>query len=311
MSAKALGAVSLLLMSSLLLAKEPANSSKQETSAPTPSQVAPPANPRETAWKTLDEAIEGDKAGSRALAVRALGFISGNTRARKTAEHALDDPKPEVRTGAAVALGEMDARSSIPRLKKMLDDPEPAVALAAAHSLETMHDEAGYQLYYQILTGDKKGSKGAVASEISSLKDPKQLAELGFEQGIGFIPFAGIGWEAYRMLSKDNATPVRAEAAKILATDPDPESGSALGDAATDDRNWVVRVAALSSIAKRGNPALLRAAVAAMEDNKPAVRYAAAATVVRLLDVQDRHSGHRAEHKELSNKNDGTVALRR
>src|SRR5579862_7705219 len=188
----------------------------------------------------------------------------------------------------------------------MLDDPEPAVALAAAHSLETMHDEAGYQLYYQVLTGEKKGSKGAVASEINSLKDPKQLAELGFQQGIGFIPFAGMGWEAFRMLSKDNATPVRAEAAKILATDPDPESGSALGDAATDDKNWVVRVAALSSIAKRGNPALLRAAESAMEDNKPAVRYAAAATVVRLLDAQDRHTGHKPEpNKEQSKKVDG------
>ena len=310
MSARTFGAVSLLLMSSLLLAKEPATSAKQETAPTTPQKAAPPANPRETAWKILDGAIEGDKAGGRALAVRALGFIPGNARARKTAEHALSDEKPEVRTAACVALGEMDARASIPKLKTALNDSEPAVAVAAAHSLETMHDESGYQLYYQILTGEKKGSKGAIASEINSLKDPKQLAELGFQQGIGFIPFAGMGWEAFRMLSKDNATPVRAEAAKILATDPDPESGSALGDAATDDTNWVVRVAALSSIAKRGNPALLPAAISAMDDNKSAVRYAAAATVVRLLDVKDRH-GKSETPKTTARKTDTTEPTNR
>jgi HEAT repeat protein len=300
MWAKAFGALALLVMSSLLLAQEPASSPKPETTT-TPEKAAAPANPRDVAWKTLDEAIEGDKVSSRALAVRALGFIPGNARARKAAEHALGDEKPEVRTAACVALGEMDARSSIPKLREALNDSEPAVAVAAAHSLETMHDESGYQLYYQILTGEKKGSKGAVASEINSLKDPKQLAELGLEQGIGFIPYAGAGWEAFRILSKDNATPVRAEAAKALASDPDPESASALGDAATDDKNWVVRVAALSSISKRGNPALLPAAISALDDDKAAVRFAAAATVVHLLDIKD-HRGKSESPKTRARK---------
>jgi HEAT repeat protein len=300
MSASAFRAAALLLTSSLLLATPAISLPRQESPSPPKAPASSAKNARETAWNLLDTAIESDKGGSRALGVRALGLITGNVHARKTAEHALSDEKPEVRTAAAAALGEMDARASIPKLKHLLSDPEPAVVLAAAHSLEMMHDDAGYQLYYQVLTGERKGSKGLVASEVSTLKDPKQLAELGFEQGIGFIPFGGMGWEAFRMLSKDNATPVRVEAAKVLASDHDEESGYALGDAATGDRNWVVRAAALSSIAKRGNPAQLPAALTAMDDAKPAVRYTAAAAVVRLLDVAHRKPGHKVEQPKSS-----------
>src|SRR5882762_8317679 len=61
------------------------------------------------------------------------------------------------------------------------------------------------------------------------LKDPKKIAQFGFEQGIGFIPFAGGGMGVFKAVTKDAAAPVRAAAAKILAKDPDAKSGEGPG----------------------------------------------------------------------------------
>jgi hypothetical protein len=61
----------------------------------------------------------------------------------------LTDEKPEVRAGAAAALGNMKSRKSIPKLKAMMDDEDPAVVLATAHSLDLMHDNSAYEVYYE------------------------------------------------------------------------------------------------------------------------------------------------------------------
>src|ERR1700693_1140520 len=95
-----------------------------------------------------------------------------------------------------------------------------------------------------------------------------------------------MGWEAYRRLTKTDPSPVRAAAAKVLAKDPDPGSGKAIADAATDNKNWLVRSAALEALAKRGDPSLLQPADLAMSDQQEAVKFTAAATVLHLLDVQ-------------------------
>jgi hypothetical protein len=77
-------------------------------------------------------------------------------------------------------------------LEKVLDDSEPVV-VAAANSLLLLHDDAGYDVYYGVLTGERQASKGLIKGQLDSLKDKKKVAELGFEEGIGFIPYAGIG----------------------------------------------------------------------------------------------------------------------
>lgn len=259
----------------------------QETSATAESRKPPglPDNPEAEAWTVLQTAAKGAKVSNRADAVRVFGLIPGNKRALQMAEKALADHQPEVREAAAQALEGMRAKGSIPKLRKALADTEPAVVLAAAHALETMHDDSAYEIYYEVLTGQRKTSKGMIASQAATFKDPKKLAMLGFEEGIGFVPFVGIGWGAYRRLSKSDASQVRAAAAKILTRDPDPESGKALADAASHDKNWVVRAAALESIAKRGEPSLLQAAELDMADDKDAVKCTAAAATLHLLDL--------------------------
>jgi HEAT repeat protein len=220
------------------------------------------------------------------MAIRVLGLMPNDAKALGIAEKALADDRPEVRTAAATALGDMKSRSSIPKLKEALDDNDPAVALAAAHALDEMHDDSAYEVYYEVLTGQRKAGKGLIASQTAVLKDPKKMALLGFEQGIGFVPFADIGWVAFRAITKDDTSPVRAAAAKVLAKDPDPAATKALADAA-DDKSWLVRAAALEALAKRGDPAVLDTVALHMSDKREAVRYTAAATVLRLTAIKE------------------------
>ena len=251
-------------------------------------------SPEQQAWEILHAGLKMENTNERSIAVHVLGLLEGDAEAVKLAEAALQDPKAEVRAAAADALGQMNARTSIPRLKEALQDKESSVVLAAAHSLQSFGEPAGYDVYYAILTGKRKSGSGLVADQEKMLRDPKKMAELGFEQGIGFIPFAGMGWSVFKMISKDDVSPVRAAAAKVLASDPDPSSGEALV-AAASDKNWIVRDAALESISKRGDPALLERIVPAMTDQKNEVRYTAAAAVVHLSDRAKRRKGHKRD----------------
>jgi HEAT repeat protein len=82
-------------------------------------------------------------------------------------------------------------------------------------------------------------------------------------------------------VSKDYSTPMPIKAFNKLAGDPDSRIGGALVQA-TLDKHWTVRAAALSAIARHGDPRLISAVTPPLTDKKPAVRYTAAAAVIRL-----------------------------
>ena len=291
-----------LVASSALFAQQPATSptspsadtQAKQPSTPTPPNDAaqasakPPLSAKEEAWQMLDDACADDKTGAHATAVRVLGLVPNDAKALALAEDGLDSDKPEIRAAAAAALGDMQARTSIPKLRTVLDDDDPLVALAAANALNAMHDKSADEVYYEVLTRQRKAGKGLIASETSVLKDPKKMAEMGFEEGIGFIPFAGIGWGAVKAITKDDSSPVRAAAAKALANDPSPATTKALSEA-TEDKSWLVRVAALESLAKRGDSSALHVVASRMSDEKLTVRYTAAAAVLRLTAVKEKH----------------------
>jgi|SRR5579862_7675095 len=267
--------------------------------APSPAPANPPAPstpvhpkaplpPRERAWQILDDACTGDKAGDRATAILVLGLIPNDSKSTRLAQKALTDDRPEVRAAAAAALGNMQSRTSIPKLRAATEDQDPTVVLAAAHSLDLMHDNSAYEVYYEVLNGERKAKKGLIASQASMLHDPKKMAELGFEEGIGFIPFAGIGWGAIKAIRKDDSSPVRAAAARVLARDPDPATTQALTEAAGDN-SWIVQVAALEALAKRGDPSALPTVVHYMSDDKSAIKFTAAAAVIHLSAVRQTH----------------------
>jgi HEAT repeat protein len=198
------------------------------------------------------------------------------------AENALADQNPNVRAAAARALGAMGAVSSVPKLKAALSDKEPAVVLAAAHSLFRLGDrEEAYEIDYEVLIGERKGTEAFVESQMDELKNSKAVAMMGVETGIGFAPFGGEAYELFKRISKDDRTPVRAAAAQELAADRDPKIGAALVKACAD-KKWRLRAAAVDAIAKRDDPTLLNAITPVLDDKNDIVRYDASATVLRL-----------------------------
>jgi HEAT repeat protein len=181
----------------------------------------------------------------------------------------------------------MGALSSVPKLKSVLDDKEPAVVLAAAHSLFLLGDrEEVYDIDYEVLTGERKSADGFVQSQLSELHDPKAVALMGFETGIGFMPFGGEAYEVFKRASKDGRTPVRVAAAKELVADRDPRIDTALARACSD-KKWPVRAAAVWAIAKRDDPTLLNAITPMLDDKNESVRYDASAAVLRLSGGQN------------------------
>ena len=253
-------------------------------------------NPKVQAWTILDNGVANTSYEKRAKAVQVLGLLKDDPEAEQMALKALQDERPEVRASAASALGDMGAKSAIPDLRKMFEDKDVSVILAAARALLDLGDNTGYNVYYAILTGETKTGKGLLDEQKKMLKDPQKMAQLGFETGIGFIPFAGVGWTAFKMLRKDDVSPVLAASALTLANDPDDKSGQALVDAAEGNKSWIVRAAALTALAKRGDPKLIKAPEDGLTDEKEEVQYTAAAAVIRLSDIAEHPKSAPAKH---------------
>ena len=217
--------------------------------------------PEQSAWNILQAGVASTNSQQRVSAVTVLALITSNPKAVTWAENALQDQNSDVRSAAAAALGTLKSESSIPALQAALKDTDPSVVIAAAKSLVEMHNEDGYDTYYAVATGTLKSGTGLVATQEKALNqllhNPKDMAETAFQQGIGFVPFGGLGYGAFKMIHDNgqNATVVKATALKMLATDPDPRSGKALV-AATSDQQWVIRAAAYDAIARRGERSL-------------------------------------------------------
>jgi HEAT repeat protein len=238
------------------------------------------------AWSLLDAGLTQKSAARRVAAVRVLGRIPNDPHAIELAEKALKDKSSSVRTAAATALGLMHASAADTDLKQALKDKNLAVVMAAAHALSLLNDPACYDVYYAVYTGARKNNQGMIAQEMKILHDPKQLVEMGVDEGVGFMPFAGDGWQAYQTIMKDKKDGAAAKAALVtaLAKDPEPRTGKLLLTV-SQNRNWVLRVAALQAIAKRGDPVLLPGIEPRLSDSKREVRYAAAAAVISLQDA--------------------------
>jgi HEAT repeat protein len=233
------------------------------------------------AWDLLEKGASDHNIDKRANAIQALGLDIGDTSAVRMAENALADPAAFVRAAAAKALGALGSPDSVPKLQPLLNDEDISVALAAGHALVELKSNSGYDLYYALVVGNRKGSRSLITEELDQMRTPSRAVRFAFDQGVGFLPYGGYGMEALHAWRKRNTSPTRAAAARELADDPDPRTGEALAKAVSDNA-WVVRAAALEAIAKRGNPILLADIVPAMSDKKEIVRYSAAAAVLRL-----------------------------
>jgi HEAT repeat protein len=239
--------------------------------------------PRDHAWKALKDGVQDKSADKRAQAVSALGLISGNSESIRIAENALQDSNSHVRDAAIDALGEMGAKSSLPKLKALLKTADAHGVVTIAAVLKKFNDPEGYEIYYEILTGKRKGSGGI----LQGIKDKKSLEKMGVEEALGFVPYASIGIGAYNYIKTNNSSAIDATAAAALALDPDPAAKKALVDATFDNKD-VVKLAALRALAKRGDPGVVTDIAHQMYSDKSLVSYTAAAAVVHLTEVRKR-----------------------
>jgi len=237
--------------------------------------------PVDRSWSILEAGAAHKSAETRVKAVRSLGLVTNNKKAQEMAEKALADEKPEVQAAAAVALGQMGAKSSAPKLLDAIKSNDSDVVFAAANALYTLGDPRAYEVYYAVLLGERKSGDSLVDSQMKMLKDKKALARMGLEGGIGFIPFGGLGLSVFKTVTKDDTSPVRAAAAQKLVRDSDPKTSEALVKTAADPK-WLVRAAVVDAIAKRGDRELLKAVWPRLDDENETVRFIAAGTILRL-----------------------------
>jgi HEAT repeat protein len=269
----------------------------QEPPTAPPKTAASASQPtaKQRAWRLLRSGVNSTKTDQRATAVGVLALMRGQRPATTMATEALGDKSPKVRVAAAGALGELHATKAIPKLKDALNDQDVSVVLAAAHALLLLKDSSAYDVYFAILTGQRKGGHGLLAGQLETLKDPKKMALLGFQEGIGFIPFAGMGYGAVRAIMKDDSSPVRAAAARVLAADPDADTLEGLANASLDDKSELVRTAALEAVARHDDPAYISKIAPAMDDEKDPVKFTAAAAVIRLTAIAERRAAAKSK----------------
>jgi HEAT repeat protein len=193
---------------------------------------------------------------------------------------ARGDAEPAVRAAAATALGQIGLKTAGPALTRAVQDPQAEVVFAAAAGC-CGWDAAAYRVDYAAphRRAQERRAPPRIAAEAP--EGSKRAGADGFEQGIGFIPFGGIGLQVFKSFRQDNVSPVRAAAAQRLAADPDPASGRALVRATTDEK-WIVRASAVSAIATRGDRSLGSALVPRLDDENETVRFNAAAALVGL-----------------------------
>ena len=241
---------------------------------------------RQHAWTVLNTGLADKNSGERAIAVRVLGLLTNDSKAPKLAMQALDDAKPEVRAAAADALGELKYQPARRKIREILhsDEENPLIVLACARALLELGDEEAYAVYYAILTGERKSGESLTERQKKTIKDPNKMVQTG----LTFIPipFAGLGYGAFKAFNKDDASPAQAAAATMLIKDPDPKSKEALINASKHKR-WTVRVAAVDALARRNDPTVIVQLEPRLSDDKDVVKYTAAAAIIRLADLQN------------------------
>ncbi len=245
------------------------------------------ADSESTAWDLLNHGFSDGGTARRIQAVTALGSIGPREHVVNLLEVALTDKEILVRMTAAAALGEIQARPAIPRLKQALDDISAEVNFAAAQALWKMGDQSGREVLWGVLAGDRKTGPGMIQGEIRDVKNklhnPAALARIGINEASGLLgPFSMGVWFAEELM-KDKGATARTLTARLLAADPDPRSVHELENN-LDDKSPAVRAAVARAIGERGGTSDIAQLEPVLSDGNEGVRLMAAAAIVRLSE---------------------------
>ena len=302
-------AIALLISSLIFTPALVAQSEMQQTpSEPTPASpppTAPPSVPTEdknapaesraednhqptrvSPWQMLTEGMESHAVARRQEALAALGTLGTSHRAIQLVVAALSDKDASIRQLAARNLGQMHAKSAIPKLREALRDDSAGVSFAAAKSLWDMGDRSGRNVFIEILSGEKSNSTGMMKDQLESakkrLQDPRGLAAIGAKEAASSL-FGPAGWgiAIVEEVTKDRSASARAMSATLLGHDASKDAVREL-DEALWDKNWIVRAAAAQALGECNQRDQIRHLRGLLWDGKPAVRYMAAASIIRL-----------------------------
>jgi HEAT repeat protein len=242
-------------------------------------------------WEILTQGAAEENSTKRAQAIIALGTIR-TPRAEKLVMAALSDKSATVRLAAVSALADQKSRAAIPKLKLAVDDEAAEVSFSAAKALWEMGDHSGAGLLAAVLAGERKTSAGFVKKGVddakSTMHSPKKLVWMGARQGAGFLfgPL-GFGLGMVEGLTNDASAPARALSATLLGQSKSPEVRDELEDG-LEDRNPLVRVAVAKALGGFSDRALVPKLEPLLDDKSDAVRYMAAAAIVRIEMVAPR-----------------------
>lgn len=280
----------LLVAAGTISPQPPAKSAS--TAAPSARSLGTPAEM--TAWDALRQGAADSDAAHRKTAIAAIGTIGPNSDAVKLVMEGLRDKDAGVRQTAANTLGEMGSPEAIPALKTALDD-KPEVSFVAAKALWNLGDPGGREIFQEVLEGERSDAPSKLHSAIKKKLAPAQLGLMGAESASGaLLGPASIGITAIREAVKDTkgdaGAPGRAEAASVLAKDQDAYALTLL-EWALGDQNWAVRLAVAKALGERGNQDTVPKLSALLNDGHHAVRYMAAASMIKLSDHQASASG--------------------
>jgi HEAT repeat protein len=241
-------------------------------------------------WQILTSGAANRNPARRAEAIAALGTIGPRVPVIRLLEQALNDKDPSIRQLAVGALGEMHARTSIPKLREALKDDSPEVSFTAAKSLWNMGDRTGREVLIEILSGERSSSSGMLKGGLQDAKkkfqDPGKLAIVGAKEAANSL-FGPAGWgiKVMEELARDRSASARALSAILLGPDATVEVLKQLQDALAD-KNWIVRAAAAQALGKSRRRDQIQYLRPLLQDDKTAVRYMAAASIVRLAAAE-------------------------
>jgi HEAT repeat protein len=250
------------------------------------SATASPEERIQEAWTILTDAVGDTKhSPTRLQALAALGLLR-TPKSSKMIADAMLDPDVDVRTAAALAAGQTKDRNLTTNLRNLLDDKEPQVDYVAAMTLwKEMNDKSGEDILMSISAGDKSTSPtmlhGTGHKINKDLHDPAKLAKMGAIQGAYMLlgPF-GYGITAFQFMHQSGGDLARASAIEQLSQEKiEPVHRVLLAD--LDDKDHVVRVAALKGLMEYRDNATSMAVYKLFGDHRYPVRLTAAAVYLR------------------------------
>jgi hypothetical protein len=220
--------------------------------------IDPPAvsNPyARVAWLTLNQGVDDNDTNHRKQAIEAAGSVGPAPEAVKLVAKGLQDKEVLNRQAAAAILG----------------------------------DTTGRTIFEEVLEGERPDGPTKMQKAMKNAKKrlkPDQLALMGVSEISGMLGPAGIGVDAVTQAVKElkgasGGIPGRVVAAEVLGKDSDPYALTLL-EWALDDNNWAVRVAVCKALGERGNDGTIAKLQPRLSDDHHAVRYMAAASMVKL-----------------------------